>query len=287
MKPNDPKLKKTPARKSKRPHRGMVLQNSLNGPSLAANKPHPKGGHSQTPRTGKGRNSGALLPGARLRPRPLTLRRAWTEVVSPDDYEAHMIAVGQSLSNAELVQAMITKWPPSSSRMLVAGAGTGQMLDHLDATFLDSFQITFTDINPRFLSRLSTRLGARSPHRILVDDLEESALSDTYGGVVAVLVLEHIDWEIGVASLAKVCEGRCYIVIQKNPHNLRSALTPSRAPVGSMRVFRAVLPSLVPREALVRRMGTLGFRMIGRASRSVLDGKKMLGFVFERSRGQP
>lgn len=210
-----------------------------------------------------------------------TLRQVWTEFVTPEDYEAHMAAVGQAQANAELVKVMLEKWPPDGRRLLFAGAGTGQILDFTGPDFLEPYQVTFTDINAPFLDRIKDRLartGCRDHHEI-VDDLENTQLEAYYSGAVVVLVLEHIHWRKGIESLAKLQTGRCYIVIQENPPEL----SPARQPVGSMSIFLQVTPKLVPAEDLIEAMCDQQYSLIGRESRTVADEKKMVGLVFERS----
>src|SRR5579883_144987 len=88
------------------------------------------------------------------------LRRAWTEIVTPEDYEAHMLAVGQAQAAAELTRHVIsTAAPAPGARIVFAGAGTGQMLDWLDPDMLRPYRLTFSDLNPVFLARLQQRLA--------------------------------------------------------------------------------------------------------------------------------
>src|SRR6185503_8361208 len=87
------------------------------------------------------------------------LRRAWTEVISADDYEAHMAAIGQAQAAAALTEWLLAESAlRHCSRVTIAGAGTGQMFDFLDAAPFLSHELTCTDLNPAFLARLRERL---------------------------------------------------------------------------------------------------------------------------------
>jgi hypothetical protein len=212
------------------------------------------------------------------------LRTAWRQTVDPDDYDAHMAAVGQARANAELVSDLLTRHPPGGPRLLVAGAGTGQMLDFLDSALFSPFQVTFTDLSRTLLARLDERLAQRGwrDHRTLVDDLEATKLAGPFDGAVVVLVLEHLDWRRAVSSLSRLAVGRCYIVLQQNPAEQEGALAPHRPAIGSMEVFRTVHPHLVPLQELSASLSKKGYVRLVAEPRSVPDGKTMLGLVFTR-----
>jgi SAM-dependent methyltransferase len=221
---------------------------------------------------------------AQREPAHRALRKAWRETVSADDYDAHMEAVGQARANAELVRDLVLRFPPGGPRLLVAGAGTGQMLDFVDSALFAPFQVTFTDLSRTLLARLAerlVRLGWRN-HEVRVDDLERTRLVGSFDGAVVVLVLEHLDWRRAVASLCRLEVGRCYIVIQLNPAHQPGALAPHRPATGSMEVFRQVHPQLVPRHELVEALSKKGYALIVEEPRPVPDGKTMLGLVFTR-----
>jgi hypothetical protein len=202
------------------------------------------------------------------------LRRAWTDEISAQDYDAHMARVGQAQANAELVRSVVEKWPPRGPRLLFAGAGTGQMFDYTDPVFLESCDVLFTDIRASFLDRLKERLPGPEVH---VDDLEDTQLEGPFGGVVVVLVLEQIDWRKGVASLTRLRAERCYIVIQEDsPTPVATRLE------GTMAALRDAHSSLVPEHELVEAMSRERCFLIGRESRDVMDGKKMIALVFDR-----
>jgi hypothetical protein len=211
------------------------------------------------------------------------LRDAWTRVQA-SDYDAHMAAVGQAHANALLVPSLLRDHPPPGPRLVFAGAGTGQMFDHVDPAFLVSYDVTFTDIAPALLARLSGRLAARAPgwsgHREVVDDVEDTRLPGPVDAIVLVLVLEHVDWRKTLRSLAGLEPGRLYVVIQENPPDMAVAITPSREPVGSMKAIRDARPALVPGDALTADMEGLGFSLLGTRRRPVPDGKAMVGLVF-------
>jgi hypothetical protein len=213
------------------------------------------------------------------------LLAAWRETVLPGDYDAHMSAVGQARVNAELVRDLITRWPPGGPRLLVAGAGTGQMFDFVGTAFLEPYHVTFTDVSRPMLARLAERLApsAWRTYETRVDDLEATQLEGPLDGAVVVLVLEHLDWRRAVASLVRLDVGRCCIVLQENPPDETHALTSTRPAVGSMEVFRTVHPHLVPRSELVAALSKAGYVLLATEMRPVLDGKTMVGMVFQKA----
>jgi len=61
-----------------------------------------------------------------------SLRQAWTEIVTADDYEEHMASIGQAQAAAELTKHLIRSASlTAGGRITIAGAGTGQMFDFL------------------------------------------------------------------------------------------------------------------------------------------------------------
>src|SRR5271157_1488699 len=124
------------------------------------------------------------------------LYRAWTQVVTADDYERHMAAIGQAQAGAELTRHIIqSAHPPHGGRVAIAGAGTGQMFDFLDPALLRPFHLTCSDLNPAFLTRLRKRLNRHAlAAEILEDDIERTALEPGPDLLLATLLLEHIDW---------------------------------------------------------------------------------------------
>ncbi len=206
------------------------------------------------------------------------LRTVWTSTIRAADYDAHMQAVGQAQANAELVAALLGQRPPQpGSRILLAGAGTGQMFDYVSADILRPFATTFTDINFEYLDRLRERLARFPALRFdaVLDDIEQSQLPPGFSLIIAVLVLEHVDWQKAVASMCALSSGRVFIVLQENPPGLGTAMDRTRPPIGTMEVFMRVdahllAPADVEREFLKHR-----FRLEWSGERPVPDGKKM------------
>jgi len=191
------------------------------------------------------------------------LRRAWTEVVTPDDYEQHMAAIGQAEANAHLVKEMIEARPPEpGSTILFAGAGTGQMFDFVDPSFLKPYKLIFTDIRQEFLDRLSVRAErAGLEFETRIQDLDDNHISHRIKGVEAtilVLVLEHVDWR---RALTLTLSRRMYIVIQVNPPELQQAVSPHRVlPPSMAAVSKRARPKLIKRRELIETM-TYGYTL--------------------------
>jgi hypothetical protein len=214
-----------------------------------------------------------------------SLRRAWTEIITGDDLDQHLAAIGQAQAGAELACTMLrAAAPPVGGRVVIAGAGTGQMLDFLDPAVLRPFHLTFTDLNPVFLARLSERLARHGlSATILEDDIEQPAIEPAPDLLMATLLLEHIDWRRGVESITSLRPAACGIVIQENPAGMTSGITPGRERTPSMaKAFETAHITLVPREELIAAFAALGYPHRETWPREVADGKKLVGMLFVR-----
>ena len=96
-------------------------------------------------------------------------RDLWAGHITADDYERQMAATGQPQANGDLLAELFRDVPPApGSRILFAGAGTGQYFDYFPPAALGHYRPIFTDLNPRFLDRLAPRFTCQT----LVDDIE-------------------------------------------------------------------------------------------------------------------
>jgi hypothetical protein len=214
------------------------------------------------------------------------LRRAWTEIVTPDDYEEHMARIGQAQAGADLTRHLIETLRPSrGSRVVFAGAGTGQMLDFLDAALLRPFQLVFTDLSTSFLARLKRRLAQLDlAAEVIADDFENTALKPGPDLLIATLLLENIDWLRGVQTVGALHPAACGIIIQENPADMKSAFTPGRVLPRSMaEAATDAHPVLVPYDHLVPALAAHGYERTDASSREVADGKRLIGILFQRN----
>jgi len=211
----------------------------------------------------------------------LPLRDVWTTALLPEDYEAHMAAIGQAQANAEHVRDFLLHCtPPPGARVLIAGAGTGQMFDYVPPSIFAGVSPVFSDINPRFLACLRARYPAAA---CVSDDLERSSLRGPFHAACAVLVLEHIDWQTGLDTLASLAPRHLFLVVQRNPPDISTAVSPSRRLPGSMQVFAETHPILRDPAGIAAHLRTRGYELRGQWPRPVADGKTMLGLLFTRS----
>ena len=217
----------------------------------------------------------ALVEAAQQR----ALQDAWATDVTAEDYEQHMENTGQAHANAELSGQLLGRF--ARGRLLIAGAGPGQMLEH--GPRLDRFHLTFTDVNARFLERVRKRLAERGlAAETVLDDLTASQLVQPFDVALLVLVLEHIDWRRALRSLARLAPD-WLIIIQRNPAGMATAVTPGVLPPGSMRAFATEhAPHLVDEGLLTAAALELGYRVRQREERPVRDGKAMIGLHFTR-----
>lgn len=214
------------------------------------------------------------------------LRKAWTEIIQPDDYDAHMAAVGQAQANAALVADYLnSQLSNTNASILFVGAGTGQMFDFVSPNILRPFSVTFADINTTYLERLSARL---TPVKGLVfktqpDDIEQTKISRRFGLVVATLVLEHVDWRKAVAIICSLAARDAFVVIQENPPDAGTAMNPTRQIPSTMKIFKDVHPTLISPADLDSEFERHSFSRSYSTERQVADAKKMLARAFTRS----
>ena len=207
----------------------------------------------------------------------MTLREVWISQVEPDDYETHMAAIDQAQANARLVRDLFeSAGVPKGSRVLIAGAGTGQIFDYLPEGYFDGYRLICSDISSRLLDRLRRRVTCET----VVDDIEESKVLPGLGAIIAVLVLEHVDFRRALASLARLHPERLILVIQENPPQMTTAITPGRQVPASLCVPEESQPQLIPIQQLTDEMTRIGFTLRRMLTAEVADEKKMIGLLF-------
>jgi hypothetical protein len=198
-----------------------------------------------------------------------------------------MADIGQAQANAELVRDLLGSLDlESDSKILFAGAGPGQMFDYVDGKDLSPLNLTFTDISEHFLEKVSERARSAglTKFRAVLDDVEAPKVNGPFHVVVLVLVLEHVDWKKALGALSRLGVERFLIVIQNNPPEVSTNVSPNRPLRGSLQeASEGEKAHLIPSDELVREMEQLGYRVERSDNRDVLDGKTMCGFLFARS----
>jgi hypothetical protein len=211
------------------------------------------------------------------------LRRAWTSIVTAGDYEQHMLNVGQAPALATLTAGLLrdAQLRPGS-RVVIAGAGTGQLLDFIHPATLRPFRLTFTDLNPGFLSHLRRRLDAHSLDAlVLQDDIEQTAIEPRPDLLLAALVLEHIDWRRGVEVFTSLQPAACAVIIQENPPGMTASVTPGRAlPPSIAEAMGSAHATLVPRDQLIGEFAGQGYACSSMAAVEVADAKRLVALCF-------
>ncbi|MBI5083109.1 MAG: hypothetical protein HZB13_00710 [Acidobacteria bacterium] len=211
---------------------------------------------------------------------PQSLRDAWTSCITARDYETHMATIGQAQANAFHIAEFLARIdPPPAARILIAGAGTGQMFNFVSPALFEGLRPVFSDINPAFLACLRQRLPGAP---CVADDLERSALRGSFLAAAAVLVLEHINWRMGLDTLARLAPEHLFLVIQSNPPHIATAVSPHRTLPGTMSAFSTVHPNLLDQGEVTAHLRALGYDLAAESPRPVADGKVMLGLSFRR-----
>jgi SAM-dependent methyltransferase len=216
----------------------------------------------------------------------MSLREAWARVVLAEDYEGHMADVGQAQANASLVHDLIEESSlEPGSRILFAGCGPGQMFEYGSWNLLKPFDLTFTDINAQFVARTEERANAAGlQFRAVLDDVESPMVVGPFELVVLVLVLEHVDWRKALRALGALQVDRFLIVLQKNPENMETNVSPHRTLRGSLaEASKGEEPHLIKDQDLLAEMIGLGYVPERSADQPVPDEKFMCGRVFRRS----
>lgn len=210
----------------------------------------------------------------------LSLKDVWTGALRPEDYEAHMAAIGQAQANAAHIADFLARCASPGARILIAGAGTGQMFEHLPPALFDGLRAVFSDINPQFLACLRSRYPQAA---CVADDLELSSLRCPIDAACAVLVLEHIDWQEGLDTLVALEPCHLFLVVQRNPPEIATAVSPSRRLPGTMEVFSETHPELRDPLEITAHLRTRGYALQEEWPRPVADGKTMLGLLYSRA----
>ncbi len=211
------------------------------------------------------------------------LRRAWTEIVTAEDYDLHMASIGQAQAAAELTAWLVESATlPAGARITIAGAGSGQMFDFLPPAVFSPYRLTCADLNRKFLARLRERLNRHGlTAEIVEDDIERTVLDPGPDLLLATLLLEHIDWRRGVEAFGGLRPGACGIILQQNPPDMTTAVTPGRIlPPSLAKAVETGHAKLVAREELVQAMAAHEYECRDTAVRDVADGKRLIGLRF-------
>lgn len=214
----------------------------------------------------------------------LTLREAWSTIIQPEDYELHMANVGQAQTNADLVRELVGHESSTvNQRFLFAGCGPGQFLEVASPDYLRGHRCVFTDLSLTFIEQVRARAERLElDFEALVDDVENSNLEPGFDAIVLVLVLEHTDWRKTLTEMIRLQPERLVIVIQQNPTEMATMVTPHRELPGSLKACaEGEKPKLLEPSDLVAFLSDLGFVEVRRSMREVADGKAMIGLVFE------
>jgi hypothetical protein len=207
------------------------------------------------------------------------LRLAWTQIVTGEDYDEHMGAVGQAQALAALTTKLIQAADlRERSRFVIAGAGTGQIFEFVDPHLFRPFDLVCTDLNPVFLARLRERLARRGLTALIIaDDLEQTVLRERPDFLLAALLLEHIDWRKGVEVITELRPARCGIIIQENPPGMTTAVTPGRrTPPSIAAAVEIAKPNLIPHGELLSAFKARTYRCVLTDYQEVADGKRLI-----------
>lgn len=212
-------------------------------------------------------------------------RKGWTEVITAEDFDYHMATIGQAETNSKIIREMFSEFPlPNNSKLLVAGCGTCQMFDYLEPKKIGTYQFIFSDINQSFFEVAKKRMKnfPEAEYKFVIDDIESTKINEKIDGVIAVLLLEHIDWKKGIDSFVKLKPNRIYLIIQVQDDK-KSFVTKGMKLRPSIEEFSKIAnPQPVKEQELSNYLKNKSYKLIKKIKRPVQDDKAMVGLVFEQ-----
>jgi len=212
-------------------------------------------------------------------------RVGWTKIVTSEDIDIHMSEIGQAETNAKLVLEMLTDFPlDSNSKLFIPGCGTGQMFDYIRPNQMGDYKFIFSDLNPNFLEKLKRRLSKypNVNYSLYIDDIESTKLSGSYGGVLSVLLLQHINWKEGIEKMVGFNPLKMYFIIQSQG-NKDHPVSKERILRNSIAKFAEVAnPTLVPIAGLIDYLERRNYQLCKTYKKVVPDDKIMNGLVFKK-----
>ncbi|MBT3879056.1 MAG: class I SAM-dependent methyltransferase [Candidatus Scalindua sp.] len=214
------------------------------------------------------------------------LRIAWTEVIVADELDAHLEELGQAKINALLVKQMFDDFTlPDNLKILIPGCGTGQIFDYLSPKEFCKYQLTFSDINQSFLDKLKKRLndnGCRN-FRCIIDDVENTILTDQFDVIVLILVLEQVDWEKGINTIINFNPQYIYLIIQEQGLDIETITVNVKSRDSIRRFSEMADPQLVPKDLIYSYLSKNNYKLVRTYERPVLNQKVMVGLAFQRN----
>ena len=212
-------------------------------------------------------------------------RKAWLKgEISPEDLDRLMADNGQAEANAHHVQEFFRKYPlPQGSCLLVHGCGTCQMFDYLEPADLGDVKVTFADIGTGMLETARRRLKRFDDFscEIIVDDIENTVVTESYDAVLLSMVLLHVDWKKCLVNVSNLNPARIYIIEQQQKQGTPVAGAKNRVlPPSIQKYAETASIHLVPRPDLEQFLADLGYGLAYVSETPVPDEKLMVGFVF-------
>lgn len=215
-------------------------------------------------------------------------REAWLHIIEPEDLDAHLAEIGQAEANARITRNFFKKHPmKEGSKLLIHGCGTCQMFDYMRHSDIGNVSITFADISPKMLEVAERRLKKYEiPHKLIVDDIENTNISEHYDGILLTLVLLHVDWKSALRNMSRLTP--LFYIIEQEQDSEKPSITEGRQLPASIEKYSKVeAVKLVPRKELTSFMKENGYELIYTTEKPVQDNKVMVGLIYEKSKVSP
>ena len=226
-----------------------------------------------------------------------TIKQAWEEIITPDDYDYHMNMVGQDEPLAIGWMNMLRQFPPQDGGLFwIAGGGTAKFLDIVDREWLKQTKLRFilTDVSKHQLSKADERIKLYNLqnqfsvriHNLLVDKPVENATEASLS-----LVLEYLeDWQGALARLVSKNIHKLYIQIQTynqttNQHLVtqQPQLKPSIQKFVNLIKEGKISPQRIEIKPLTQLLESKGFTLLLQDDESVPNSKIMTSLVSRRN----
>lgn len=140
----------------------------------------------------------------------------WLEIPR-EDYENHMMEVGQSQLLNELIKSCLAEYLPQNFALL--GCATGNGLEHVSSETRNAYAI---DINPDYLEVVRDKFAGRTNIKTIQLDIENEMLQlENIDLFFIGLVLEYVDQDKALGNLIGTLSdhGVMIIVMQRSKQN--------------------------------------------------------------------
>lgn len=197
------------------------------------------------------------------------------------DYEAHMSlpSIAQAQFLADWIGCLTVRLKPRS--VAIVGCSGGNGFDRMSPEAVQ--RVVGIDINPEYIAATRKRFHDRFKRleTLCQDFTDEHCSFDPVDLVLAGLVFEYVDWQLGLSSIRRFVKSDGYLsAVLQLPSVELPAVSPS--PFASLNRLNSIL-NLVSPDEFERRADALGFQAHLSKRRKLSSGKEFHEFLFHVS----